>query len=84
MGLYTKRANELSVGQWVVSKFQSVFSLVIMLKLFDAPWWLYIISVPIIMFIMWTIGYVFVSTGNWASFNRETFKGSLYKGDNNG
>ena len=78
MGRYSKRANEVSIGQWAVGKVQSLVSMVILLKLFDAPVWAYIVSAPIIIFIVWLAGYVLVKSGLWASINRETFRGSLY------
>ena len=80
MGRYSKRANEVSIGQWAVGKVQSLVSMVILLKLFDAPVWVYIVSAPIIIFIVWLAGYVLVKSGLWASINRETFRGSLYNG----
>ena len=80
MGYYSKRANEISIGQWAVGKLQSLVSMIILLKLFDAPTWVYIISAPIIVFGVWFMGYVLVKSGLWASINRETFRGSLYKG----
>ena len=78
MGRYSKRANEVSIGQWAVGKLQSLVSMVILLKLFDAPIWVYVISAPVIVFIVWIMGYILVKSGLWASINRETFRGSLY------
>jgi hypothetical protein len=78
MGFYAKRINEFSVGQWMVGKGQALIQMVILLKLFDAPPWVYIAATPIIAFLVWVFGFALITTGLWARINRETFKGSLY------
>ena len=84
MGYIAKRINEHSVGMWAASKVQALVSMVILLKLFDAPGWIYLASAICITFVIWLTGFIMVKTGFWARVSKESFRGSLYKEERNG
>ena len=79
MGFVAKRVNDYTVGVWAASKVQSLVSMVILLKLFDAPSWAYFAIAPVIALIIWFTGFILVKTGFWARVTRETYRDSLYK-----
>ena len=50
MGFWGDRVNELNWGQFVVGKIQWIVSMTILLKVFDAPAWIYF-AAPVVIFV---------------------------------
>jgi len=77
MGFYAKRLNEFSIGQFIVTKIQWSMSLIILLKLFDAVWWVYAISLVSLLLITWLIGVYVQRAGLWDNYIKESLKKGL-------
>lgn len=73
-----KRFNEFSWGQFIVSKFQFIITLFILIKIYEWPAWFNILAVVIGVLLTWFVGYKF-NKHLRSDFQKEQFKGSLYK-----
>lgn len=71
MGYYAKRINEFHVGHWIIGKIQWSINIVILLKLFNAPLYVYILAIPCIFCTVWVMGYFFKRSGLWDGFIKE-------------
>jgi len=76
MGYMAKRLNEFHWGQFLLSKIQWIINLIILLKLFGAPAWAYLVSPLFIIVATWVIGYIIEKTGFRLRIVRENFKGT--------
>ena len=81
MGAGAKLANEFTIGQWAIAKIQWLGSVAILLKLFNAAWYWYVISLPLLVLVTWLIGIVIHRTGLWDNFVRENLKRGITKED---
>ena len=75
MGWVASRLNEFDKGQFVISKGWGLYSTVILLKLFDAVWWLYIVCGLLMVPATWFLGWLIIKSGIWAAFTRATNEG---------
>jgi len=79
MGLGAKLANEFSIGQWAVAKIQWLGSVVILLKLYESPWYWYALALPTLVLMTWGVGIVIHKTGLWDNFIRDNLKRGITK-----
>ena len=77
MGYFAKRLNEFSIGQFIISKIQWTVSFIILFKLFDVSWYIYIITVPVLLLITWGIGVFIHRSGLWNNYVKESLKKGL-------
>ncbi len=75
MGYFARRLNELTIGQFIVAKVQWSISIIIMLKVFNAEGWVYIISIPIILLATLLIGIFVQRSGLWDRYIKESLRG---------
>ena len=71
---WAKRLHEAHFGQIVIGKLQFIINLTILLKVFDAPTWLYPIGLVVATFSLWFVGYVMEKTGVRKHFRQAEFK----------
>lgn len=60
----------LDKGRWFIGFFQFFLSFIMLLKLFDAPLWLYIVASVLAIPVVWLPGYILIKTGLWDGFTR--------------
>jgi len=77
MGFVAKRLNEFSIGQFIITKVQWTVSIVILLKVFDAGLWIYIVTIPLILIMTWIAGVYVHRKGLWDSYVKESLKRGL-------
>lgn len=66
-----------NIGHFVMSKAQWLYAVVIILKLWNAPLWMYLVSLPVILLLTIIIGFIFDITGLWREYMRKQYKGVL-------
>lgn len=59
MGYFADRMNEIHWGFFVLSKLQWIINTTILLKLFDAPVWLYVVTPIVIVLALIIVGKIF-------------------------
>lgn len=74
-GFIVRQINDFHIGHWIASKFIWLFSLVIMLKVFNLPLWTYLVSIPLMILIVLIAGKVMRRVGLWDEFISENMKG---------
>ncbi len=80
MGFVANQLNYMHIGSFFTSKItQSAGITAIILKQWDAPWYLYIILPIAVVIIFNVIGWIAVITKIWEGYMKEQFKGSLLK-----
>ena len=75
MGFWGKHLNILDKGRWLVGFIQFFLSSIMLLKLFDAPLWLYILASILALPIVWLPGYILIKMGIWDEFIRASNEG---------
>ena len=68
------RFQELHFGHIVIGKVAFIINIVILLKVFDAPLWIYIAGLFIVTFLMWFIGWYMERKGLRKHFMNAQFK----------
>ena len=71
---WAKRFQELHLGTMVIGKIQFLINLTILLKVFDAPVWLYVIGLFVSAFMLWYIGRFLEKKGFRKHFRDAEFK----------
>lgn len=69
-----QRLQEMKFGQMVLGGFFFVINMTTMLKVFDAPAWLYIIALPFTAFSVWFVGWWMEQHGVRQYFREAEFK----------
>ena len=59
MGFWSNRLNEFNWGHFLISKVVFLLNLVIALKIFDAPLWVYFVAPVIMLVLIMLIGILF-------------------------
>ena len=71
---WAKRLHEMHFGQIVIGKFALIINLTILLKVFNAPTWVYVVGLFVSALLLWFIGYVMEKTGVRKHFRQAEFK----------
>ena len=69
-----KRLQEMHFGQIVIGKLQFIINLTILLKVFDAPTWIYPVGLAVSAFLLWYSGYFLEKKGIRKHFREAEFK----------
>ena len=69
-----KRLQEMQFGQIVIGKAQFVITTTILLKVFDVPYWVYAVAIPVVTFLLWYSGYFLEKKGVRKHFREAEFK----------
>lgn len=78
MDFIYKQLNYMQIGSFFIAKFSQTAGITtIILKQWNAPWYLYFLIPMIIIVIFNILGWISVITGIWKGYMKEQFKGSL-------
>ena len=77
ISFWANRLQELHFGQIVIGKIQFIINLVILLKVFDAPTWSYIVCFILGSFFIWYIGRILEKSGMRKYFQKAQLKDVL-------
>lgn len=71
---WANRLQEMQFGQLVFGKIQIIVNLTILLKVFDAPKWMYVIGLFFVAFMLWFVGRFLEKKGVRRYFREAEFK----------
>ena len=69
-----KRLQEMKFGQLVLGAFFFIINMTTMLKVFDAPAWVYMVALPFTGFMVWFVGHWLEKHNVRKYFREEEFK----------
>jgi len=74
VSFWANRLHEMHFGQLVIGKLQFLINLTILLKVFDAPTWMYFIGLFVSAFMIWYVGRFLEKKGFRKHFRQAEFK----------
>ena len=74
VSFWSNRLHEMHFGQLVIGKIQFLINMTILLKVFDAPVWMYYIGLMVSAFLIWYIGRFLEKKGFRKYFREAEFK----------